>query len=110
MNPAQPIEISKNPVGFCLYSNTEPEFFDDFQTPPRQPELLFTVHIGIAHGTSGNHAPFSPPGKGIPQQLRRVLLDFDVFKIVVDMVTGTAAVAVNTSVRTAAVKIYPVTR
>ena len=105
MNPAQPIEIPKNPVGFCLYSNAEPEFFDNFQTLSCQAERFLAVHIGIAHGSGGNHAPFPPPRKCIPQQFRCVLLDFDVFKIVVDVVTGTAAVAVNTSVRTAAINI-----
>jgi hypothetical protein len=66
------------------------------------------MDIRVAHCSCGNHTGFSFFSELLFQNLRGVALDLYIFKIMLDLITGASAIAINTAVGTTAIEVHAV--
>lgn len=102
----QQINVPENPVGLGLDGRAEAVFQDDLQALSGQSQALLAVHIGVRHGASADHALFPFQLQGFFQQLRRVLLHFDILEGMGELVASAPAVAVDAAMGAAPVDVH----
>ena len=102
------IKVSQDASRLGLDGQAEAMAQDHLQAAAGDLQLLLEMDVGIAHGAGPDHACLAPALKLLIQDTGGISLDLDILERVLHLVTGAAAVAIDTSVAATAKNIHPI--
>jgi hypothetical protein len=91
-----------------LYSHAALVLINNFEAFARVAEAFFAVHIRVAHSARAYHTRLAFSFERVLKKFGRIMLDGYIFKPMVEAVAIGTAVAIDATVRTAAVYVHSV--
>ena len=100
------VEVAVDECRFGQYCQTEAVPVDNFKTLAGEPELCLQREVRVAHRAGADHGWFAATGELSVENLRRIALDFNVFKVALKLIAVATTIAVDAAVRTAPIEVH----